>query len=121
MIDSPSATERLIVNLTEALPFFAKLSPPLAAAVKEHVPDIEVPERCEITRIEYGGEAAGIMCHFAVPTPDEPQRFVVSITHLMFDHTAPSVHRILSYRERRTRRLRNEGRLAAAPFVAEWE
>jgi len=106
MIDNPQQVERLVPKLRETLPLVAALTPPLEAVVREQSPEIDPPKRCPVTRIDYAGDAGGIMCQLAFGNGESEHVFFVSITHLTFDRRQPFAREIAAYQKHRVKRMR---------------
>jgi hypothetical protein len=105
-IDDPFEVVSLINAMQEALPLAARARPPLAAVVRDQVPDWSAARPFEISEVSYAGDEGGIMCRFRAGDVHEAQTFHTSITHLAFDRRAPLARQIARYQKRRTKRLK---------------
>ena len=106
VIDNPLQTELLIAKLKAAVPLSATVSPPLLALLQEQSPDIDLPPRCQITRIHYAGDEGGILCKLDFGHEDDREVLLVSITHLTFDRRLPVAREIAAYQKHRIKRIR---------------
>ena len=106
MIDNPAQVEQLIAKLQAALPLSATVSPPLLALLQEQSPDLDLPLRCQITRIHYTGDEGGILCKLDFGHEDDREVLLVSITHLTFDRRLPLAREIAAYQKHRIKRIR---------------
>jgi hypothetical protein len=109
VIDNPLQTELLIAKLKAAVPLSATVSPPLLALLQEQSPDIDLPPRCQITRIHYAGDEGGILCKLDFGHEDDREVLLVSITHLTFDRRLPLAREIAAYQKHRVKRIRRSG------------
>jgi hypothetical protein len=106
VIDNPAQVEQLIAKLQAALPLSATVSPPLLALLQEQSPDLDLPLRCQITRIHYAGDEGGILCKLDFGHEDDREVLLVSITHLTFDRRLPLAREIAAYQKHRIKRIR---------------
>ena len=106
MIDNSGQAMRLMSKLEATLPLFARLSPELAAVVREKSPALELPERCRVDRIDYAGDEGGIVCWLDLGDRSQSQKFLASITHLIFDRKQPLAREITAYQKHRVKRLK---------------
>ncbi len=106
VIDNPLQTELLLAKLKAAVPLSATVSPPLLALLQEQSPDLDLPLRCQITRIHYAGDEGGILCKLDFGHEDDREVLLVSITHLTFDRRLPLAREIAAYQKHRIKRLR---------------
>jgi hypothetical protein len=104
MIDNPQQVERLLANITDALPMPARVTPELAATLRQ--PDVvAVPPTCSITSVSYAGDEGGIMCRLDFG-PEYENVVYTSITHLRFDPRLSLTRDITAYQKHRVKRIR---------------
>jgi len=104
MIDSPQQVERLLAKVTEVLPMPARVTPELAATLRQ--PDlVAIPPTCLITSVNYAGDEGGIMCRLDFG-PGYDKAVYTSITHLRFDPRLPLTRDITAYQKHRIKRIR---------------
>lgn len=108
MIDDPDKTERLMAELESSLPLEARLQQHVKSALSKQSPDIEIPDRCNVTKLFYLGEEGGIVCGLDVGGPDTTTPFIVSITHLVFDRRSPLGRQIETYQRHRVKKLKQQ-------------
>ena len=106
VIDNPVQVAQLMAKLREALPLCATATPPLLALLRERSPDIYLPPRCRIMRVEYAGDEGGIVCQLDFGGEDGREVFFTSITHLSFDRRLPLAREIAAYQKHRMKRIR---------------
>ena len=106
MIDNPDQVERLMQRLSDALPLPALGTPRLMATLRDRTGTPATTTPCMVTRIDYAGDAGGIMCHLSFNETTESEVVVVSITHLEFDRRLQMAREITAYQKHRSKRLR---------------
>ena len=106
MIDDPDKTDRLVRELEASLPLETRLSQSLKETLTKQSPDLEIPDRCHVTRIFYMGEEGGIVCGLDIGGPDTKTPYIVSITHLSFNRRIPLFRQIDAYQCHRIKKLK---------------
>ncbi|HEY1933190.1 MAG TPA: hypothetical protein VGG99_14345 [Acetobacteraceae bacterium] len=104
MIDNPAQMEHLLARLQTALPLPARLTPEIAARLREQSSASVVPQTCSITLVSYAGDEGGIMCGLDFGSDAKDAAFA-SITHLRFDPRLPLAREIAAYQKHRVKRL----------------
>jgi hypothetical protein len=72
----------------------------------EKSPDIGVLEKCRVTDVIYGGDAAGILCCLDVGGPDTKTPYIASINHLSFNRRLAVTRKITNYQRHRNKKLK---------------
>jgi hypothetical protein len=106
MIDDPRQTKQLLSALEAALPLESRISPQLAAILRDKIPNLKPLQRCQISRVFYTGDDGGIVCSLELPEADAGEVYLASITHLLFDPRLPLVRPIALYQKHRAKRIR---------------
>jgi hypothetical protein len=108
MIDDPDKTKGLMGEMELLLPLETRLQPHVKVALSKQSPDIDIPDRCNVTKLFYMGEEGGIICGLDVGGPDTKTPFIVSITHLVFDRRSPLFRQIDAYQRHRIKKLKQQ-------------
>ncbi len=108
MLDDPDKTKDLMGEMELSLPLETRLQPHAKAALSKQSPDIDIPDRCNVTKLFYMGEEGGIVCGLDVGGPDTKTPFIVSITHLVFDRRFPLFRQIDAYQRHRIKKLKQQ-------------
>ena len=104
MIDNLEQTERLLAKLRTALPLPTRITPEVAATLRNQNPAIGIGTTCTITALHYAGDEGGIVCGLDLAAG--PDKVVyTSITHLRFDPRLPLAREIAAYHKHRVKRL----------------
>lgn len=109
MIDDPLRVDALLAKMKDSLPLLAAPMPELAAVMRRQNPGRDLPPQWRITEVTYAGDPGGIMCRLDDGQEAGLGAFVVSVTHLRFDHKVPMAREIAAYQKRRAKRLRRLG------------
>jgi hypothetical protein len=109
VIDNQDEVERLLRELTKALPLSALATPALMANLRQQSSTAKITLDCEVTKVIYAGDEGGVMCHLAFDEEDKEEVFLVSITHLAFDRRLPVARKIAAYQKHRIKHLRRDG------------
>jgi hypothetical protein len=109
VIDNQDEVERLLRELTKALPLSALATPALMATLREQSTTANITLDCKVTKVIYAGDEGGVMCHLAFDEEDKEEVFLVSITHLAFDRRLPVARKIAAYQKHRIKHLRRDG------------
>ena len=109
MIDDLLRVDALITRMREALPLSAFATPELAAALQKRKPGCDLPRQWRVTEVTYAGDPGGIMCRLDDGKDGGVGGFVVSITHLTFEHKAQMAREIKAYQKHRIKSLRKLG------------
>jgi len=109
VIDNQDEVERLLRELTKALPLSALATPALMANLRQQSSTAKITLDCKVTKVIYAGDEGGVMCHLAFDEEDKEEVFLVSITHLAFDRRLPVARKIAAYQKHRIKRLRRDG------------
>jgi hypothetical protein len=109
VIDNQDEVERLLRELTKALPLSALATPALMANLREQSSTANITLDCKVTKVIYAGDEGGVICHMAFDEEDKEEVFLVSITHLAFDRRLPVARKIAAYQKHRTKHLGCDG------------
>ena len=109
MIDNQDEVERLLRELTKALPLSALATPALMANLRQQSSTAKITLDCKVTKVIYAGDEGGVMCHLTFDEKDATEVFLTSITHLAFDRRLPVARKITAYQKHRIKRLRRDG------------
>ena len=109
VIDNQDEVERLLRELTKALPLSALATPALMATLREQSSTANIILDCKVTKVIYAGDEGGVMCHLAFDEEDKQEVILVSITHLAFDRRLPVARKIAAYQKHRIKHLRRDG------------
>jgi hypothetical protein len=101
--------ERLLRELTKALPLSALATPTLMANLREQSSTANITLDCKVTKVIYAGDEGGVICHLAFDEEDQEEVFLVSITHLAIDHRLPVARKIAAYQKHHIKHLRRDG------------
>lgn len=105
MIDKSKQVAMLIETMTANLPIPTKATDALARTLKGHSIVITPDTPLEIVDVLYMGDEGGICC--ALKASDEqPEAFVVSITHLRFSTSLSFFKEIHAYQTARIKKLK---------------
>jgi hypothetical protein len=117
VIDNQDEVERLLRELTKAMPLSALATPALMAKLREQSSTANITLDCKVTKVIYAGDEGGVICHLAFDEEDKEEVFLVSITHLAFDRRLPVARKIAAYRKDPSKR-RSRARSQSAPCIA---
>jgi hypothetical protein len=106
MIDIPDQVERLMNRLSDALPLPALGTQQLMATLRKGAETAANTPSCTVTRVDYGGDEGGILCHLAFKEGTGSSVVIASITHLVFDRRLQVAREIATYQKHRIKRLR---------------
>jgi hypothetical protein len=109
VIDNQDEVERLLRELTKAMPLSALATPALMAKLREQSSTANITPDCKVTKVIYAGDEGGVICHLAFDEEDKEEVFLVSITHLAFDRRLPVARKIAAYQKHRIKHLRRDG------------
>ena len=109
MIDNQDEVERLLRELTKAMPLSALATPALMAKLREQSSTANITLDCKVTKVIYAGDEGGVICHLAFDEEDKEEVFLVSVTHLAFDRRLPVARKIAAYQKHRIKHLRRDG------------
>lgn len=109
VIDNQDEVERLLRELTKALPLSALATPALMANLRQQSSTAKITLDCKVTKLIYAGDEGGVMCHLAFDEEDKQEVILVSITHLAFDRRLPVTRKIAAYQKHRIKHLRRDG------------
>jgi len=65
VIDNQDEVERLLRELTKALPLSALATPALMANLRQQSSTAKITLDCKVTKLIYAGTRGGVMCHLA--------------------------------------------------------
>ena len=80
MIDNQDEVERLLRELTKALPLSALATPALMANLREQSSTANITPDCKVTKVIYAGDEGGVMCHLAFDEEDKEEVLLVGRT-----------------------------------------
>jgi hypothetical protein len=109
VIDIQDEVERLLRELTKALPLSAPATPALMANLREQSSTANITPDGKVTKVIYAGDEGGVICNLAFDEEDKEEVFLVSITHLAFDRRLPVARKIAAYQKHCIKRLRRDG------------
>ena len=109
VIDNQDEVERLLRELTKAMPLSALATPALMANLREQSSAANITLDCKVTKVIYAGDEGGVICHLAFDEEDKEEVFLVSVTHLAFDRRLPVARKIAAYRKHCIKHLRRDG------------
>ena len=73
MIDNQDEVERLLRELTKALPLSALATPALMANLREQSSTANITLDCKVTKVIYAGDEGGVICHMAFDEEDKEE------------------------------------------------
>jgi len=106
VIDNPGQVERLLSKLNDHLPFATSVSLRLADLIRQEAPGTDVPRQCQVTWINYSGDAGSIVCKLDLGSGNSGKVLYTSITHLIVSSEMPLAREIAAYQKHRIKRLR---------------
>ena len=109
VIDNQDEVERLLRELTKAMPLSALATPALMANLREQSSAANITLDCKVTKVIYAGDEGGVICHLAFDEEDKEEVFLVSVTHFAFDRRLPVARKIAAYQKHRIKHLRRDG------------
>jgi hypothetical protein len=112
VIDNQDQAARLLQKLTEVLPLSALATPALMATLRGRSSAAKITLGCKVIKVFYLGDEGGITCQVAFDDEEKEEVFLVSITHLAFDHRLPVAREMAAYQKHRIKRIRRDDQTA---------
>jgi hypothetical protein len=81
VIDNQDQVERLLRELTKALPLSALATPGLMANLREQSSTANITLDCKVTEVIYAGDEGGVMCHLAFDEKGRQRRGFPRVNH----------------------------------------
>ena len=106
MIDDLQTIETLVKRMCAALPMRAHVGREVLRSLCKEAPEASLSHRCDVTEVRYAGDEGGILCTLDFDDHVPKRVFMVSITHVTFEHRNPLYRDIERYKKRRIKRLR---------------
>ena len=106
MIDDLQTIGPLLEKMRAALPMRAHVGHDVLRMLRQEVPEVYFPHKCEVTEVRYAGDEGGILCTLDFGAHALKRMFIVAITHVTFECRNPLLRDIERYKKRRVKRLR---------------
>lgn len=103
-IDNYVEAMELTKKLEDNLPIIVRPGKPFLKTLRERGETITPDQEFTIDYVNYSGDMGGIMCTLA-STPEQKERYVISITHLKIDPNHPLAEEVGVYQRKRNRML----------------
>lgn len=107
-LDDPDAAIALLERMLASCPIEATCLPGFLSMLRAQAAFATAGPRCVVSKVNYMGDAGGIVCRLDFGLGEGKPAPVVSITHLLFDGDHPLADDIAAYQKHRITRLREQ-------------